>query len=318
MRIAVLTSGGDAPGMNAAIRAVTRNAIYHGLEVAGIKRGFWGLLNESYVELKLGSVADIIQRGGTLLLTSRSEEFKTPEGQKKALAFLRKIGVTGLVVIGGDGSFKGAQALYEQGLNTVGVPGTIDNDIWSSEQTIGFDTAVNTVTDAVNKLRDTATAHERIYIVEVMGRHSGAIALMAGLASGVESILLPEVSVDYDAVCQKLHQGFLRGKRHSILMVAEGVASGVEVAENISCILHSEVRVTVLGHLQRGGNPSAFDRILASTMGAEAVDVLRRGEGGKAIVWKHGGTRVVNLTDILGKAVRFREDLYELAKNLSI
>ena len=318
MRIGVLTSGGDAPGMNAAIRAVTRKAIYHGLEVVGIQRGFWGLLNESYRELKLGSVADIIQRGGTLLQTSRSEEFKTPEGQQKALEFLQKIGVTGLVVIGGDGSFKGAQALYEQGLNTVGVPGTIDNDIWGSERTIGFDTAVNTVTDAINKLRDTATAHERIYVVEVMGRHSGAIALMAGLAGGAETILLPEVPLDYEAVCSKLQRGIARGKRHSILLVAEGVASGAEVAENIRCILNMEVRVTVLGHLQRGGTPTAFDRVLASTMGAEAVDVLRRGEGGKVVVWQHGGPRVLDFSETEGQPIPFQKHLYELAKILSI
>ena len=318
MKIGVLTSGGDAPGMNSAIRAVTRKAIYHGLEVVGIKRGFWGLLNESYMELKLGSVADIIHRGGTLLLTSRSEEFKTPEGQKKALAFLHKIGVSGLVVIGGDGSFKGARALFEQGLNTVGVPATIDNDIWGCERTIGFDTAVDTVTDAINKLRDTAAAHERIYVVETMGRHSGAIALMAGLAGGAESILIPEMPVDYDAICRRLRRGIDRGKRHSIILVAEGVATGSQVAEQVQCILDMEVRVTVLGHLQRGGTPSAFDRMLASTMGAEAVDVLRRGEGGKVVAWQHESPRLMDFKEIEGQKIPFNKDMYELAKILSM
>ena len=318
MRIGVLTSGGDAPGMNAAIRAVTRKAIYHGLEVVGIKRGFNGLLHQEYMEMKLGSVADIIQRGGTMLQTSRSEEFKTPQGQAKALQFLKKIGVTGLVVIGGDGSFKGARALYEQGLNTVGVPGTIDNDILGTERTIGFDTAVNTVTDAINKLRDTATSHERIYVVEVMGRECGAIALMAGLSGGAETILIPEVPVDMDVICQRLQRGIKRGKLHSIILVAEGVASATEIAENITCKMQMEVRVTVLGHLQRGGTPSAFDRMLASILGAGAVDVLRQGEGGKFMAWHHGGPQVLDIKDVEDQKAPFPDYIYELTKILSI
>jgi 6-phosphofructokinase 1 len=277
-RIAVLTSGGDSPGMNAAIRAVVRKSIYHGLEVIGIQRGYSGFIEADMGPMNLGSVADIVHRGGTVLRTARSEEFKTPEGRAKAFANVQRFGIQGLVVIGGDGSFKGAEVFNrEYNLPVIGVPGTIDNDITSTEFSIGFDTAINTVVEAINKIRDTATSHERTFILEVMGRESGYIALMAGLAGGAESILVPELRQSIDEVCEKLKRGYKRGKLHSIIIVAEGAASGLDVAKQIREMTGLETKVTILGHLQRGGTPTAFDRILASRMGAKAVELLMEG-----------------------------------------
>ncbi|WP_092481839.1 6-phosphofructokinase [Desulfoscipio geothermicus] len=277
-RIAVLTSGGDSPGMNAAIRAVVRKAIYHGLEVIGIQRGYSGFIEADMGPMNLGSVADIVHRGGTVLRTARSEEFKTPEGRSKAFANVQRFGIQGLVVIGGDGSFKGAEVFNrEYNLPVIGVPGTIDNDITGTEFSIGFDTAINTVVEAINKIRDTATSHERTFILEVMGRESGYIALMAGLAGGAESILIPELRQSIEEVCDKLKRGYKRGKLHSIIIVAEGAASGLEVGKQIREMTGLETKVTILGHLQRGGTPTAFDRILASQMGAKAVELLMEG-----------------------------------------
>ncbi len=317
-RIGVLTSGGDAPGMNAAIRAVVRKGIYHGVEVVGIERGFWGLINEKSREMEIGSVGGIIQRGGTILRTARCEEFKSKEGQEKALTFIKKLNISGLVVIGGDGSFRGAKALFEKGIKTVGIPATIDNDIFGTENTIGFDTAVNTVTDAINKLRDTATSHERVYVVEVMGRDSGAIALMAGLAGGAESILIPEVYFDLDGVCKRLQRGVNRGKLHSIILVAEGAGSAVKIGEEIKDRTQMETRVTILGHLQRGGTPSAFDRMLASVMGGMAVDILLNTQGGKIVVWQQGKARSLDMDEAMKEKKYFTKELFELAKILSI
>ena len=237
--------------------------------------------------MKLGSVADIIHRGGTILRTARCPEFLTRDGQEKAFAFLREQKIDGLVVIGGDGSFRGAKVLEEAGFHTVGVPGTIDNDIPWTEYSIGFDTAVNTVTDAINKVRDTATSHERIYVIEVMGRHTGFIALQAGLAGGAESIIIPEAPYDLSEVCSRLMRGAKRGKLHSVILVAEGAASAISVGKEIEKILQVEVRVTILGHLQRGGTPTAFDRVLASRLSAKAVDLLMEGKSGCMIgLWK--------------------------------
>lgn len=233
-RIGVLTSGGDAPGMNAAIRAVVRKGIFEGLEVVGIKRGYAGLINGEFVDMNLGSVADIIQRGGTILRTARSEEFRTVEGRRRAYANMQEQGIEGLIVIGGDGSFRGAQIFsQEHGVKVIGIPGTIDNDIPCSDYSIGFDTSVNTVVDAINKIRDTATSHERTYVIEVMGRHAGYIALEAGLAGGAESILIPEIPFSIDEIIEKLHRGQKRGKLHSIIVVAEGAASGIEIGKQI-------------------------------------------------------------------------------------
>ncbi|TYO96241.1 6-phosphofructokinase [Desulfallas thermosapovorans DSM 6562] len=318
-RIAVLTSGGDSPGMNAAIRAVVRKAIFHGLEVIGIQRGFGGFIEADMGPMNLSSVADIIHRGGTILRTARSEEFKTPEGRAKAFANVQRFGIQGLVVIGGDGSFRGADIFNsEYNLPVVGVPGTIDNDITGTEYSIGFDTAINTVVEAINKIRDTATSHERTFILEVMGRESGYIALMAGLAGGAESILIPELRHSMDEVCEKLVRGYKRGKLHSIIIVAEGAASGLEVGRQIREKTGLETKVTILGHLQRGGTPTAFDRILASRMGAKAVEILMDGCR-KQMVGMVGGNIVAGPLDNAFKGKRPIEmDIFNLANILSI
>jgi len=317
-RIGVLTSGGDAPGMNAAIRAVTRTAIYNNLEVIGIKRGFLGLMEGDFVKLNLGDVGGILQRGGTILQTARSEKFKTEEGINEAVKRLNDAGIEGLVVIGGEGSFKGAWELNKRGIPTIGVPGTIDNDIAGTDYTIGFDTAVNIAVEAVNRLRDTASSHERMFIVEVMGRKSGYIALMAGVASGAESILIPEVPYDIEEVCAKLRRGHQRGKTHSIIIVAEGVASASQIRDQILDKSGYEVRVVVLGHLQRGGSPTAFDRILASRLGAKAVELLMEGVEGKVVGWEKGGISVYDLPYSWEVKKEIDMELYKLADILSI
>lgn len=282
-KIGVLTSGGDAPGMNAAVRAVVRKGIYHDLEVYGIYGGYAGLISGNIKKLELGSVGDIIHRGGTVLYSARCEEFKTKEGQQKGIEQLKKLGIEGLVVIGGDGSYMGAKKLTEQGFPCVGVPGTIDNDIPGTEFTIGFDTALNTVIDAIDKIRDTATSHERTFIIEVMGRDAGDIALWAGLAGGAETILVPEENFSMDDICDRLKKGSERGKKHSIIVVAEGVGSGVEISQKIKELTNYDTRVSVLGHMQRGGSPTASDRVLASRLGARAVELLIEGRGGRAV-----------------------------------
>ncbi|MDK2823231.1 MAG: 6-phosphofructokinase 1 [Clostridia bacterium] len=317
-RIAVLTSGGDAPGMNAAIRAVVRKAIYHDLEVYGIERGYVGLIEGVFHKMDLGSVADVIQRGGTILHTARSKEFMQPEGRQKALENLRQRGINGLVVIGGDGSFRGALELHKLGFPVIGVPGTIDNDIYGTELTIGFDTAVNTVLEAINRIRDTATSHERTFLVEVMGRNSGWIALEAGLAGGAESILVPEIEPDYNEVVERLKRGIARGKRHSIILVAEGVESAYKVSDEIKTRIGLDTRVTVLGHIQRGGTPTALDRVIASKMGGLAVELLLQGESN--LMTGIVGNKMVTVS--LEEAVTIKKTLdleaYNLAGILSI
>ncbi len=317
-KIAVLTSGGDSPGMNAAIRAVVRKGLYHGLEVIGIKHGYAGLMRGEMEVMDLGSVADIIQRGGTKLYTARCEEFKTPTGQAQGAARLREWGIDALVVIGGDGSFRGARALSALGINTVGIPGTIDNDIPCTDYTIGFDTAVNTVIEAIDKIRDTATSHERTYVVEVMGRNAGDIAMIAGLAGGAESILIPEAPFQLPEVLQRLQHGIERGKRHSIILVAEGVGHGMKIGEQISEATGWEVRVTVLGHLQRGGSPTAFDRALASRMGAFAIDLLLQGTTSVMIGVRGQQLVPIDIEEALRTPRSFDMSLYELAGILSI
>jgi len=317
-RIAVLTSGGDAPGMNAAIRAIVRKGIYHNLEVFGVYRGYSGLINGEIKQLDVGSVGDIIHRGGTILYTARSEEFKTPEGQKKAVEQLHKHGIEGLIVIGGDGSFQGAQKLTEHGFMTVGVPGTIDNDIPATDFTIGFDTSVNTVINAIDKIRDTATSHERTYIIEVMGRNAGDIALWSGLADGAESIIIPEAYYEMDEVIERLERGRKRGKKHSIIIVAEGVGSGVDFGREIKEKTGLETRVTVLGHIQRGGSPTASDRVLASRLGAEAVDVLLKNQSGKMVGIKNNQIISIKIEDALVQKHQADLSLYQLASILAI
>lgn len=318
-RIGVLTSGGDAPGMNAAVRAVVRTGIYHGLDVFGIQRGYSGLVNGEFRELNLSSVADIIQRGGTILRTARSETFRTPEGRQKAAENLKSLGIEGLVIIGGDGSFRGAQALSnEQNIKIVGVPGTIDNDIPCTDYTIGFDTAVNNVVDAVNKIRDTATSHERTYVIEVMGRNSGFIALEAGLAGGAETILIPEVEVNIDEIVEKLLRGNKRGKLHSIILVAEGAASGLEIGRLIKEKAGFDTKVTILGHIQRGGTPTAFDRTIASRLGARAVELLLEGQDKKVVGVVSGDIKAFDIDYALSQEKTINKTMYELAGILSI
>ncbi|NLY08433.1 MAG: 6-phosphofructokinase [Tissierellia bacterium] len=273
--IAILTSGGDAPGMNAAIRAVVRAASYYDMKVYGIKNGYSGLTEGNLELMGVSSVADIIQRGGTILGTARSKEFLTEEGQQRALNVLDIYGIEGLIVLGGDGTFRGAKALSEKGFPVIGIPCTIDNDLGYSEYTIGFFTAVETAVDAIGKIRDTSSSHGRASVIEVMGRHCGDIALYSGLAGGAESIILPEIYTDMDQVLQKVLQGRNRGKRQNLIIMAEGTGDPYEVAETIRMKTNIETRVTILGHIQRGGTPIAIDRIIASEMGIVAVEKLR-------------------------------------------
>jgi 6-phosphofructokinase 1 len=317
-KIGVLTSGGDSPGMNAAVRAVVRQAIYQGIEVYGIYQGYNGLINGNIQKLELGSVGDIIHRGGTMLYTARCEEFKTKEGQQKGIEQLKKHGIEGLVVIGGDGSYRGAKALTELGYPCVGVPGTIDNDIPGTEYTIGFDTALNTVIDAIDKIRDTATSHERTFIVEVMGRNAGDLALWAGLAGGAETILIPEDNHDMDDIASRLKKGQERGKKHSIIIVAEGVMSGNEFAAKLKEATNLETRVSVLGHIQRGGSPTASDRVLASRLGSHAVNLLAEGKGGRAVGIEKNQLIDYDIIEALAKEHVIDLNMYKLSKELSI
>ncbi|KAA6454490.1 6-phosphofructokinase [Bacillus atrophaeus] len=317
-RIGVLTSGGDSPGMNAAVRAVVRKAIYHDVEVYGIYNGYSGLISGKIEKLELGSVGDIIHRGGTKLYTARCPEFKTVEGREKGIENLKKHGIEGLVVIGGDGSYMGAKKLTEHGFPCVGVPGTIDNDIPGTDFTIGFDTALNTVIDAIDKIRDTATSHERTYVIEVMGRHAGDIALWAGLAGGAESILIPEADYDMSEILARLKRGHDRGKKHSIIIVAEGVGSGVEFGKRIEEETNLETRVSVLGHIQRGGSPSASDRVLASRLGAYAVELLLEGKGGRCVGIQNNKLVDHDIIEILDKKHTVEQNMYQLSKELSI
>jgi len=315
--IAVLTSGGDAPGMNAAIRAVVRMAIYKGIRVMGVQRGYHGLINGEILDMDRHSVSDIIHRGGTILRTARCEEFKTEAGRKKAVNVLRVFGVDGLVVIGGDGSFAGAQLLSEMGIATVGIPGTIDNDLPYTEYTLGFDTALNTVLDAINKIRDTSSSHERISVIEVMGRNCGDIALYSGIGGGAESVIIPEIGYEIDALCKTIFEGKLRGKMHNLIILAEGVGGATELAKQIEDITGIESRATVLGHIQRGGSPSSFDRILASKMGVAAVEVLIAGRSGRVIGMVDGKIIDEDINEALAIPRKFNDKLYDISKILS-
>lgn len=315
--IAVLTSGGDSQGMNAAVRAVVRSALFHGIKVYGVQRGYQGLLNDDLREMDLRSVGDIIQRGGTILQTARCKEFTTAEGQQRGAEILRSRGIDGLVVIGGDGSYHGANKLSKLGIKTMGLPGTIDNDIPFTDFTIGFDTAVSIVVDAINKIRDTMSSHERSSIVEVMGRHCGDIALHAGLASGAETILVPEVSFDLNEVAERMKTNFANGKRHSIIVVAEGAARGEDVSQKITELSGIDARVTVLGHIQRGGTPTATDRILASKLGDFAVRQLIAGESGKSCGVIKGELVMTDIDTVVNTKKPFDMDMYNLALRLS-
>lgn len=319
-RIAVLTSGGDAPGMNAAIRAVVRGALYHKLEVYGIERGYEGLINGEIKELNVSSVSDILQRGGTWLKTARSKRFMTPEGFRRAIDMLQNFEIEGLVVIGGDGSFRGGLELTKAGITVVGLPGTIDNDLAYTDFTIGFDTSVNTVLSALGNIRDTSSSHERSTVIEVMGRHCGDIALYAGVTGGAESILIPEEPVDMNKICRTLIQGKNRGKMHSIILRAEGVEmSTQELAKTIEERTGMETKVVVLGYIQRGGSPTARDRMLATRMGYKAVELLlEEGMTSKAVGVKGDEIIYYDLEEALNMKGCHDKSLMELAEIMSI
>ncbi len=317
--IGVLTSGGDAPGMNAAIRAVVREALGKGLKVKGVQRGFAGLLQEEIMDMNARSVSDTIQRGGTILQTARCLEFKTAEGQERGAEICKKHGIDGMIVIGGDGSFQGAQKLANLGINTVGIPGTIDLDIACTEYTIGFDTAVNTAMEAIDKVRDTSTSHERCSIIEVMGRSAGYIALWCGIANGAEDVLLPE-RYDYDE--QKLVNHIIenrkRGKQHHIIINAEGIGHSESMAKRIEAATGMETRATILGHMQRGGSPTCKDRVYASIMGCYAVDLLCEGKSNRVVAYCNGDFTDYDIDEALAMQKGIPEYQFQYCTNLAI
>ncbi|MDD6038247.1 MAG: 6-phosphofructokinase [bacterium] len=316
--IGVLTSGGDAPGMNAAIRAVVRQAIAKGKKVKGIQRGYAGLLQEEIIDMEKRDVSDIIQRGGTVLQTARCKEFTTAEGQKKGAEICKKHGIDGIIVIGGDGSFRGAQKLAGLGINTIGVPGTIDLDISCTDYTIGFDTAVNTAMEAIDKVRDTSTSHERCSIIEVMGRGAGYIALWCGISNGAEDVLLPE-RYDYDEqrLVNNIIENRKRGKKHHIIINAEGIGHSTSMAKRIEAATGVETRATILGHMQRGGSPTAKDRMMASLMGAYAVDLLCEGKSNRVVASKQGGLVDFDIDEALAMTKTVDDYEYEICQTLS-
>ena len=317
--IGVLTSGGDAPGMNAAIRAVVRAAISQGMNVKGIYQGYKGLLNEEIADLNARSVSDTISRGGTILYTARSSEFRTEEGQKRGAEVCRKHGIEGLVVIGGDGSFAGAGKLAALGINTIGVPGTIDLDIACTEYTIGFDTAVNTAMEAIDKVRDTSTSHERCSIIEVMGRRAGYLALWCGIANGAEDVLLPEL-YDYDeqALINNIIELRKRGKKHHIIVNAEGIGHSASMARRIEAATGVETRATILGHMQRGGSPTGRDRVYGSMLGAYAVDLLAEGKTNRVVGYRNGGWVDFDISEALDMQKGLSDYMVRVNKALSI
>lgn len=317
--IGVLTSGGDAPGMNAAIRAVVRKALSNGVSVKGIKKGYRGLLNEEIIDLERWSVSDTIQKGGTILGTARCSEFRTEEGQLKGVNICHKHGIDGLIVIGGDGSYRGAQALARHGINTIGIPGTIDLDIACSEYTIGFDTAINTAMEAIDKIRDTSSSHERCSIIEVMGRNAGYIALWCGIANGAEDILLPE-KYDYNEqqIINNIIANRKRGKTHHIIINAEGIGHSTSMARRIEAATGVETRATILGYLQRGGNPTCKDRFYASIMGAYAADILCDGKSNRVVAYKHGAFVDYDIEEALNMKKTIDEYQFEICRKLSM
>lgn len=316
-KIAVLTSGGDASGMNAIVRAVTRYGIYCNLEIYGFYEGYKGLISDNYKVLDLNAVGGIIDRGGTFLYSARSEEFKCESGQKKAIKNLKSKGIEGLIVIGGDGSFRGALDLHKQDIQVIGIPATIDNDIAGTDYSIGFDTALNVIIDLISKIRDTASSHERIFVIEVMGRNSGLIAVNTGVACGADFILIPEIKVDLAKIARKIEKHRI-GKRHTLIIVAEGAASATDVASSIKLLAGHEVRVSVLGHIQRGGSPSAMDRILAAEFSKKAIDLLINGKSGCMVGIRSMKIVTNKFEDILETKKGIDKDLYKLSHILSL
>ncbi len=315
--IGILTSGGDAPGMNAAIRAVVRTAIHRGLEVKGIMRGYAGLLQEEIVDMNSRSVSDIVHRGGTILYTARCQEFTTEEGQKKGAEICRKHNIDGVVVIGGDGSFRGAGKLSALGINTIGLPGTIDLDIACTDYTIGFDTAVNTAMEAIDRVRDTSTSHERCSIIEVMGRNAGYIALWCGFANGAEDILLPEkYDGDEQSLINRIIENRKIGKKHHIIINAEGIGHSTSMAKRIEAATGIETRATILGHMQRGGAPTCKDRVYASIMGVRAAELLCEGKSNRVVAYKNGEYVDFDIQEALAMTKDIPEDQFRICKLL--
>ena len=318
-RIALLTSGGDAPGMNAAIRAVVRSACYFGMEVCGIERGYAGLIEDSVIPMEMRSVSNIVQYGGTKLRTARCLEMMTKEGQKRAVETLHKHGIEGLVVIGGDGSFRGAKVLSEDyGIPTIGIPGTIDNDLEYTDYTLGFDTAVNTCLDIINKLRDTMTSHERVAVVEVMGRHCGDIALYSGIATGAEIIVVPEIVFDMEDIVARIDRSRANGKFSNIIILAEGVMSANEFAKQMQSMTSHAVRPTCIGHVQRGGSPSMADRMLAAQFGNKAVRLLKEGIGNRVVGIRDNKIIDMDIIEAVSMKKTFNYELYETLRMISL
>ena len=318
-RIGLLTSGGDAPGMNAAIRAVVRSGIYYGMEVFGIERGYAGLIGDNVIPMEMRSVSNIVQCGGTKLRTARCLEMLTEEGQAQAVKTLEKHGIEGLVVIGGDGSFRGAKILTEKfGVPTIGIPGTIDNDLEYTDYTLGFDTAVNTCLDIINKLRDTMTSHERVSVVEVMGRHCGDIALYSGIASGAEIIVVPEIQFNMDEIIARINRSRAHGKHSNIIVVAEGVMSADEFAKRLQVGTEYSVRPTCIGHVQRGGSPSMMDRMLAAQFGNKAVRLLKDGVGNRVVGIRDNKIIDMDIIEAVSMKKTFNTELYETLQMISM
>ena len=318
-KIALLTSGGDAPGMNAAIRAIVRTAIYFGMEVYGVERGYAGLIDGQLIPMEMRSVSNIVQRGGTLLRSARCKEMTTKEGQEKAVATLKKFGIEGLVVIGGDGSFRGAEVLSrDYGIPTIGIPATIDNDLEYTDYTLGFDTAVNTCLDIINKLRDTMTSHERISVVEVMGRSCGDIALYGGIASGAEIIVVPEIGFDMDKIVERINNSRASGKHSNIIIIAEGVMSAEKFAGMLQERTEYDVRPTCIGHVQRGGSPTMADRMLAAQFGNRAVRLLKDGIGNRAVGIRDNKIIDMDIIEAVSMKKTFNNELYETLQMISM
>jgi len=318
-RIGILTSGGDAPGMNAAIRAIVRSGIYFGMEVFGIERGYAGLIEDAVIPMEMRSVSNIVQFGGTKLRTARCLEMLTKEGQQQAVKTLEKHGIEGLVVIGGDGSFRGAKILSDEyGVPTIGIPGTIDNDLEYTDYTLGFDTAVNTCLDIINKLRDTMTSHERVSVVEVMGRHCGDIALYSGIASGAEIIVVPEIEFSMDDIVSRINRSRANGKHSNIIVVAEGVMSAEKFATQLQGLTSYSVRPTCIGHVQRGGSPSMADRMLAAQFGNKAVRLLNEGIGNRAVGIRDNKIIDMDIIEAVSMKKTFNHELYETLQMISM
>jgi 6-phosphofructokinase len=318
-KVGVLTSGGDAPGMNAAIRAVVRSAVYNNIQVIGIKRGYEGLLSGEIVELGPRSVSDIVHRGGTFLLTARCQEMMNDEGVERAYKICKVLSLDALIVIGGDGSFHGAQKLSQLGTNVICIPATIDLDLDCTEYTIGFDTAINTGMEAINKIRDTSSSHERCSLVEVMGRHAGHIALWCSITGGAEEVLIPEMNtVNTETIIQQIFANRSKGKTHNLIVVAEGVGNTTQMAKTIENITGIETRATILGHLQRGGSPTALDRMHASMMGYTAIETLMQKRKNRVVIFKNGKYEDIDINEALECKKEYDNKLYEIIKMLAI